>query len=249
MSLLGKVFVVTGGASGIGKATVQKLLKLSATVHSIDKSDQKPHLDEHAGRLYSYAGIDVSARDSIKSVFATIAERSATLNGLVHCAGILRTTPLSDEGDDDLDLLWRVNVRGTWNVGTEFHRYARKAPENTNPHEPVLETAAIVNFASMAGLQSFPSMSGYVASKHAVVGLTKSMAQEWGPKGIRVNCIAPGMVLTPMSKPAYDASQPLLSVMKQALEPEEVADTALYLLSDAASGVVGQTIQVNGGWM
>lgn len=249
MSLLGKVFVVTGGASGIGKATVQKLLKLSATVHSIDKSDQKPDVGEHTGRLHSYPGIDIGARDSVKSVFATIAQRNATLNGLVNCAGILRTTPLSEDGDADFETLWKVNVRGTWNVGTEFHRYTKKAPENANPHEPVLETAAIVNFASMAGLQSFPGMSGYVASKHAVVGLTKSMAQEWGPKGTRVNCIAPGMVLTPMSKPAYDASQPLLSVMKQALEPEEVADTAVYLLSDAASGVVGQTIQVNGGWM
>ncbi|CEJ87823.1 hypothetical protein VHEMI04524 [[Torrubiella] hemipterigena] len=253
MSLLGKTFVITGGASGIGKATVQKLLELSATVHSIDKSKNIPQINEHAGCLYSYGGVDISARHAVKDTFTSIMGRSTILNGLVNCAGILRTTQLSEEADADFETLWRVNVQGTWNVGTEFYRHAYRASANAHSDEPVAETAAVVNIASMAGVKSYPGLSAYVTSKHAVVGLTKSMALEWGHKGIRVNCIAPGKVLTPMvlqpppSMPEIQASKPDVGVIKDALSADEIADTVLYLLSSASSGVVGQTIEVNGG--
>lgn len=254
MSLLGKVFIVTGGASGIGRATVQKLLELSATVHSIDKTKEIPQLDEHAGCLYSYSGVDISSRHAVKSAFTTIMERSAMLNGLVNCAGILRTTPLSEEADADFETLWRVNVQGTWNMGTEFYRHANRTLEKVHASEPVAEKAAVVNIASMAGVKSYPGLSAYVTSKHAVVGLTKSMALEWGHDGIRVNCIAPGKVLTPMvlqpppGMPEIEASKPAVGVIKDTLNADEIADTVLYLLSSASSGVVGQTIEVNGGY-
>lgn len=173
------------------------------------------------------------------------------LNGLVNCANILRTIPLSEEADADVETLWRVNVQGTWDMGTKLYRHANRTTEKVRGGEPVAETAAVVNIASMAGVKSYPGLAASVASKHAVVRLTKSMALEWGHKGIRVNCIALGKVLTPMvlqpllGMPEMEATKPAVGVIKDALIADEIADTALYLLSSASSDVVGQTIEVD----
>ncbi|KAK3191493.1 hypothetical protein K4F52_002308 [Lecanicillium sp. MT-2017a] len=249
MSLKGKSYVVTGGASGIGKATVQKLLQQSATVHAVDIASKMPDIDEGSGKLYAYMGIDLSNRNAVSAAFKTMGERSQTLFGLVHCAAIWRSNDLLAEDLSEVDELWRVNVLGTWITAVEFYKYTAKAPEGLKPRDPVPTTAAVVTFSSLAGRRSFPGMSAYVTTKHATIGLTKSMALEWGPRGIRVNCIAPGTVLTPMIAAVETGSTPVQAVMKHALEPEELADTALYLLSDASSGIVGQVIDVNGGWM
>jgi NAD(P)-dependent dehydrogenase (short-subunit alcohol dehydrogenase family) len=247
MSLQGKSYVVTGGASGIGKATVRKLLQLSATVHALDIASTMSYVDEASGKLYFYPNVDIGDISAVAAAFRTMGERSNTLFGLVHCAAIWRSTDLLAEDRSGAEDLWRINVMGTWNVGTEFYKYAVKAPEGVTARDPVPTTAAAVMFSSKAGVQSYPGMAGYVASKHAVVGLTKSMAMEWGPKGIRVNCIAPGLVWTPMGQPLYSESAPSPAVMKHVLRPEELADTALYLLSDASSAIVGQVMQVDGG--
>lgn len=247
MSLSGQAFVVTGGASGIGRATVQKLLQLSAIVHVLDKSTAFTE-SAHNGQLFSYPGVDVSSRQDMTRIFDNISEQSHSLRGLVNCAGILTQSPTSAEGDESIRQLWNVNVFGTWIAATEFHRCLQKTPERGSTGAPG-SSVSIVNVGSMASLKGMVGLSGYVASKHGVLGLSRSMAQEWGPEGIRVNCVAPGGVKTPMTQ-GFDGqdSGPFRSAYKQVAEPEEIADTILYLLSDKSSNISGQVIESNGGW-
>ncbi|KND89157.1 3-oxoacyl-[acyl-carrier-protein] reductase FabG [Tolypocladium ophioglossoides CBS 100239] len=247
MGLSGQAFVVTGGASGIGRATVQKLLQLSATVYVLDKSTAVTE-SAHNGRLFSYPGVDVSSRQDMVQIFDKISEQSPGLRGLVNCAGILAQSPTSAEGDESLKRLWSVNVLGTWIAATEFRRCLQKAPDRSSTDAPG-SSISIVNIGSMASLMGMVGLSGYVASKHGVLGLSRCMAQEWGPEGIRVNCVAPGGVKTPMTQGLEGLDSPLFrAAYKQMAEPEEIADTILYLLSDKSSNISGQVIGSNGGW-
>ncbi|OBT73789.1 hypothetical protein VF21_07979 [Pseudogymnoascus sp. 05NY08] len=248
MSLAGRAFVVTGGASGIGRATVNKLLQLSATVHAVDKATTITNNTKHNCKLFTYPGIDIGSRQQMTKVFDKISEQSPTpLRGLAHCAAILAPSPTSAEGDEGLERLWTTNVLGTWITSTEFRRCLQKSPGWAS-----MDTgASIVNVGSMASLRGIPGLSGYVASKHGVLGLTRSLAQEWGPEGIRINCVTPGTVMTPMVQgmlPSGDA-KPLFHIAgKQVADPEEIADTILYLLSDQSSNIFGTVIETNGGW-
>ncbi|KAH7254763.1 hypothetical protein B0J15DRAFT_559156, partial [Fusarium solani] len=236
MSLVGQAFVVTGGASGIGKAIVKKLLELSAKVYALDLSEIPTH-SSTPGELVPFSRVDVSSRASVKSVFDKISPQDSELRGLVNCAGILRATDGSEKSDESFRLLWDVNVMGTWNTNTEFRNFHR--------------AASIVNLGSMASVRGIHGLSGYVASKHAVLGLSRTFAQEWGPESFRVNAVAPGAVNTPMIQGmAGDDSHNAAykGAFKSLSEPEEIADVILYLLGDGSSSISGQLIEVNGGW-
>ncbi|KAJ9149089.1 hypothetical protein NKR23_g4643 [Pleurostoma richardsiae] len=250
MSLLGKVFVVTGGASGIGLATVRKLLQSSATVHSIDKSDRVLTEDSQGGTLWSYPSVDVSSRASVTQTFKQIGKRNPKLDGLVNCAGIVKQHPSSVDSDDAFKQVWNVNLSGTWNATTDFIRIveAGKAASSKEAAD-----VSIVNVGSMASFRGIPGIPGYVASKHAVLGLTRAWAQEWGPLGVRVNLVGPGMVKTPMTEGDGNRDVEEVStfptVLKPFAEPEEIADIILFLLGDSSSYITGQAIQANGGWL
>ena len=251
MSLVGKGFVVTGGASGIGLAVVRKLLQLSATVHAIDKAGTFPTQQNNSGKLWVYPAIDVASRASVSQAFKEITNRTPRLTGLVNCAGIVRQHASSTTDDDVFKQVLDVNLGGTWNVSTEFVRTveaAKKGAESTKEAD-----TSIVNIGSMASFRGIPGIPGYVASKHAVHGLTKAWAQEWGHLGIRVNLIGPGMVRTAMTQDGADADPNSMVTFPTALkpyaEPEEIASTVVFLLGDASSYVTGQGIEVNGGWL
>ncbi|RSM14947.1 hypothetical protein CEP52_000989 [Fusarium oligoseptatum] len=249
MSLAGQAFVVTGGASGIGKAIVKKLLERSAKVYALDLSEIPTHTDT-PGELVPFSKIDVSSRESVKSVFDKISPQDPELCGLVNCAGILRATDGSEKSDESFRLLWDVNVMGTWNTNTEFYKFVKSSREKKSgaeKHRP----ASIVNLGSMASVRGIPGLSGYVASKHAVLGLSRTFAQEWGPESFRVNTVAPGAVNTPMIQ-GMPQNEPQNAAYKGAFkslsEPEEIADVILYLLGDGSSSISGQLVEVNGGW-
>ncbi|PHH76134.1 hypothetical protein CDD82_4130 [Ophiocordyceps australis] len=249
MAYAGKAFVVTGAASGIGRATVEKLLALQATVHAIDKASPLPeYTNAHHGVVVAHAGIDVGSRSAMACVFDQVAARNESLRGLAHCAGILAETPPSAAGDAALDGLWSVHGLGTWIADTEFHARVQR---NSG--------ASIVNIASMASVRGMANLAGYTACKHAVLGFTRALAQEWGPEGLRVNAVAPGAVRTPMiAKLNVQDNAPIpgkqvgvpayIGTLKHVAEPEEIADSILYLLSDQASNVSGHILESSGAW-
>jgi NAD(P)-dependent dehydrogenase (short-subunit alcohol dehydrogenase family) len=225
------------------------LLEASAKVHILDLSEIPVHEDT-PGQQVSHPSTDVAARDSVKAALDKIAAQDSHLNGLVNCAGVLRPTDGSAESDKTFQLLWDVNVRGTWNTNTEFYHLVkdiRKREPDGQSYPPV----SIVNVGSMASVRGLPGMSGYVATKHAVLGLSRTWAQEWGPEGFRVNTVAPGAVNTPMiAGVTGDGSRngAYQGAFKSLSEPEEIADVIMYLLGDGSSSISGQLIEVNGGW-
>ncbi|KID84761.1 NAD(P)-binding domain protein [Metarhizium guizhouense ARSEF 977] len=253
MSLLGKAFIVTGGASGIGKSTVRKLLQLSAQVHVVDVASDIPAHAGLAGRQTNHANVDVASRKHVRAVFDKIAARAqegVQLGGLVHCAGILRPTEASEAGDEYLRQLWDVNVLGTWNVNTELYRLVKASRESSAGGARVDALASIVNMGSMASVRGIPDAPGYVATKHAVLGLTRSFAQSWASVGLRVNCVAPGAVNTPMIQGMVleDVAPAYRGALRSLIEPEEIADTVMFLLGKGSSAITGQVVEVNGGW-
>ncbi|CAI6020067.1 unnamed protein product [Clonostachys chloroleuca] len=252
MSFVGKIYVVTGAGSGIGRATVKKLLEQGATVHALDITKIPVH-ENTSGQQISHENVDISSRDSVKAALNEIGRAKNDklwLDGLVNCAGVLRTTAYSTSPQEDkvFELLWKVNVMGAWHVTTEFHARLQRLRQSDGP-QYAKATTSIVNVGSMASVRGIPGMAAYVASKHAVHGLTKTLAQDLGPSGYRVNTVAPGAVNTPMIATelrdgAHETDKAFRGAFKTFSEPEEIADTILFLLGDGSSSISGQLLEL-----
>uniref|UniRef100_A0A8H7K581 Uncharacterized protein n=1 Tax=Bionectria ochroleuca TaxID=29856 RepID=A0A8H7K581_BIOOC len=256
MGFVGKIYAVTGAGSGIGKATVKKLLDQGATVHALDIMKIPAH-ENTSGQQISHENGDISSRDSVKAALSEIwraKNDNPWLDGLVNCAGVLRTTAYNTSTEEDkvFELLWKVNVMGAWHITTEFHARLQHLRQSDGPRYNKA-TTSIVNVGSMASVRGIPGMAAYVASKHAVHGLTKTLAQDLGPFGYRVNTVAPGAVNTPMIATelrdgTHETDRAFRGAFKTFSEPEEIADTILFLLGDGSSSISGQLLEVNGGW-
>ncbi|KAF3384452.1 3-oxoacyl-[acyl-carrier-protein] reductase FabG [Penicillium rolfsii] len=245
------VYVVTGGSSGIGRAIVTKLLDLSAVVHAIDiqeKMDPMPS-STPPGTFYFYPGVDVSSREKVSEAFKLITERSPKIDGLVNSAGIAPIGPDLIESDECFQRIMSVNVGGVWNAGTECLQRLVETSSGTES-SPVERIFSMVNIGASASLQGFSRVAVYSASKHAILGLTRSWAKDFASRGARINCVAPGFTDTPLLKAGADDLAGMFDQvpMKRWASPSEIADVAVYLLSDASSYITGQVIPVNGGW-
>ena len=238
--------VVTGGGSGIGEAVVRGLFAEGASVVVVDANEAAAQrvIDGLGaeGRAYAVA-LDVTDRARVDAVMTEAADRFGRLDVLVNCAGIRGVGSVMEVEPDQWRRVHAVNLEGTLNTSQSFARLASKAGR----------PAAIVNISSMAGIMGIPNRARYVSSKHAIVGLTRAMAMEVGPLGIRVNAVAPGMIRTPMTEAMFQdpederrirASQPL----GRGGRPEEVAAAILFLASDQASFVTGAILPVHGGF-
>ena len=237
--------VVTGGASGIGAATVRGFHAEGASVVIIDADE------EAAKRLATELGtdralaltVDVSDPAKVQACIDGAEVRFGKLDVLVNSAGIRDTHSVLDLPSDRWRRVMGVNIDGVFNVSQAF---VRKACAAERP-------AAIVNVTSTAGLIGIPNRPVYVASKHAVVGLTREMAIEFAGRGIRVNAVAPGMILTPMTK-SYFADPADAERIRHSMplgregRPEEIAAVILFLASDDASFVTGAIIPADGGF-
>lgn len=241
----GKVVLITGGSTGIGRATALAFASRGAKVVVGDVSDAGGVTIE----LLKTAGGDglfvrTNVADSAE-VQALIKKTVETFGGL-HCAfnnaGILPPTlPLADQEDDVYDHVMAVDVRGVFLCLKHEIRHMLTAGGG-----------AIVNTASIAGVIADPGMAPYVAAKHAVIGLTKAAAIDYAKSGIRVNALAPGLVETPMTKRWLDdpvmrdivLSGPLT---ERPAAPEDIANTVLYLCSPMATFATGQTFIIDGG--
>jgi len=183
-----------GGASGIGLSLALALSTLGATVHVFDLAASPPSsLSSQSNVHYTPSG-DVTSRSACHDFISSISGR---LDGLINCAGIC---PF--EGKMASDELFRkimdINVGGTWNMGTEAIQKmtgqdARKEKGVVQDAERTVGKGVIVNISSGAGMRGIPGIAAYCTSKHAVVGMTRAWAKDWGGEGIRVNAVAPGM--------------------------------------------------------
>ncbi|WP_341862042.1 SDR family NAD(P)-dependent oxidoreductase [Gymnodinialimonas sp. 57CJ19] len=244
MEMSGKRAIVTGGASGIGFATARLLTSLGARVVLADlDEDGAEAACDRIGAVAAVTG-DVS----IDADCAAIAERAEQQLGaidiLIHAAGI------GDEKApaETLDILaWQrvmdVDMRGTFSIN-------RACAARMLPHG----SGAIVNVSSICGLNAFPGRSAYGAAKAAVNHLTKTLACEWGPRGLRVTAIAPAYTRTPMvadliERDVFDPADIIARTpVGRLAEPDEMAKAAVFLASDWASYITGTTINVDGGW-
>jgi Dehydrogenases with different specificities (related to short-chain alcohol dehydrogenases) len=237
----GRSVIVTGGGSGIGLAVATALLDEGAHVTVVDLA--APPLDDHPGaaRLTVIQG-DLSAVETARAVRAQAPRSERGFDGLVNSAGVFRTGPAVDYSLRDWSLQFAVNVDATFHMCREIGSVMLEAG-----------SGSIVNVASTSGIAGMPNAIGYVASKHAVVGITRALAVEWAPGGVRVNAVAPGTTKTPLTatfrteEPELFAARQARIPLGQAATPQEQAATVLFLLSDAASHTTGTVAVVDGG--
>jgi NAD(P)-dependent dehydrogenase (short-subunit alcohol dehydrogenase family) len=227
MRLVDKHIVVTGAASGLGEAIAQACLREGAAVTGIDRAPSK---------LAQHRIADVGDEDQVKAALAGLGR----IDGVVNSAGVARRAPVDQTAMEDFDLVMRVNLRGTFLV-------SKYAVPLLKPHG-----GSILHLASGVGIMGIRNRSAYSASKGAVVALTRNMALDYAGDRIRVNCLCPGFVKTPLldallKDPERTARLSALHPLGGLGEPEDIANAALFLLSDEARWITGQAIAVDGG--
>jgi NAD(P)-dependent dehydrogenase (short-subunit alcohol dehydrogenase family) len=235
----GAVAAVTGGASGIGQASVRALAEAGATVVVLDRKAQD---GEAAERIT----VDVADADAVRAAFDAITARHGRLDILVNSAGTAIRKPALDVSVEDWNTVVAVNMTGSFLCAREAARLMIAAGRQ----------GAIVNVASIMGLSGgglYPNIS-YQTTKGAIVNMTRALAVEWAPNGIRVNAVAPTYVRTPFIRSLLDQPELMrrieeMTPLRRLAEPEEVAAAILYLASPAAGMVTGHTLPVDGGFL
>ena len=247
----GKKAVVTGGASGIGKATVERFLEEGAEVAVIDISEDScsSFSKELEGKGFEALMIpgDVSRYKDVQRVVGLAAEGLGGIDVLFNNAGILVEGTVEQVSEEDWDRIMSINVKGVFLMCKEVVPLMLRRGKG-----------AIVNNASCSGLVGDRNAIAYNTSKGAVVLMTKCLALDYAQKGIRVNCVCPGEIDTPMFRQeARSRNMPVEEYRKELSDvhpigrlgvPREVADTVLFLASDDASFVTGAAVSVDGGY-
>lgn len=247
MTFSGQVALVTGAANGIGRATAQAFAAegLKVVVADLDVlgGEETVALIRAAGGEALFVSCDVTREADVQNLMARTIEAYGRLDYAFNNAGIeIEKGRLAEGSLEEFDAIMGVNVKGVW-LCMKYQLPLLLAQGG----------GAIVNTASVAGLGAAPKMSIYAASKHAVIGLTKSAAIEYAKKKIRVNAVCPAVIDTDMFRRAYEAD-PKKAEFAAAMHPvgrigkvEEIASAVLYLCSDGAAFTTGHALTVDGG--
>jgi len=245
--LEGKVALVTGGASGIGRATALALAREGAKVVladvAVERCEDTVVKIEEAGGEVCCVETDVSQPDQVEALINATVETYGRLDCAFNNAGIEgEQATTADCTEENWDRVININLKGVWlGMKYEIQQMLKQGG------------GAIVNMSSVAGLVGFPNAPAYVASKHGILGLTKTAALEYATEGIRVNAVCPGVIRTAMvervtgGKPEVEAQFAAMEPVGRMGKPEEVAEAVVWLCSDAASFVTGHPMVVDGG--
>ncbi len=245
MILKNKVALVTGGTSGIGRATVIALSAAGAKVVFSGRRDSEGKetaaLIHNAGAECLFVRSDVSSEADVKALVQKTIATYGKLDCAFNNAGIdPHTKPLHEQSIEDFDKLMSINVRGLFLcMKYEIQQMLTQG------------SGAIVNNSSIGGLIAFPGVSPYIASKHAVMGLTRSAALDYAKQGIRINAVNPGLIATAMlDRLSSGSTDDFASTvpMGRLGQSEEIAQAVVFLCSNAASYITGQPLVIDGGY-
>lgn len=244
MRLKDKIAIITGGSRGIGYATAEAFLKEGAVV--ILTASSQANADKAAAKLaesFPEAKVEgiaptLSSLSSIQEAFLAVKEKYGRIDILVNNAGMSESTPLDRYTEETFDKVMNLNVKGVFNA---IHSAAPIMAEQGS--------GVILNTSSMVSIYGQPSGVAYPTSKFAVNGMTLSLARELGPKGIRVNAVAPGITETDMMKAVpKEVIEPLIRQipLRRLGQPEDIANAFVFLASEEAGYITGVVLQVDG---
>ncbi len=246
-SLSGKAALVTGGGRGLGRAIALALARAGADVAVASRTqaelDQVAGEIESLGRRSAALQADISRPAEAKGAVREAAKAFGHLDILVNAAGVNRRTPSLEVDEELWDWILDVNLKGMFFASQEAARLMRDQGRGS-----------IINIASVLSEIGIPTIAPYAASKTGVLGLTRTLAAEWGPYGIRVNAIGPGYFPTKMTQRLFADPDWVARLNRQVPlgrpgQPDDLGGAAVFLASDASSYVTGQVIYVDGGYL
>lgn len=248
VELAGKVAIITGATSGIGRATALRFAEAGASVGLVGRSIQQlnrvtKEIRENGGRALSIRA-DVTDETTARRIVSRVIKEFSALDVLVNAAGHISTGTIETTALEAWDAMMNVNLRAVFNLMREAvpHLAARRGN--------------IVNVSSVTGLRAFPGVLAYCVSKAGLDQLTRCAALELAPKGVRVNAVNPGVVVTEIHKRGGMSEEDYSAFLEHSRsthpigrvgEPQEVAELILYLASERASWITGATYSIDGG--
>lgn len=246
LGLSGRVCVVTGGGGGIGRAVALSLARAGARVAAIDLDERGLEVTaaglRELGAEPCIARCDTASAESVAAAAAAVEKSLGPCNVLVNTAAVLRPGGLENLSLSEWNAVLAINLTGYFLCAQVFGRPMR-----------ALGRGSLVHVSSIAGSHAQGQSGAYSVSKAGVIMLSRQLASEWGPQGIRSNVVSPGMVITPMSQSFYDT--PGVTERRAAVVPsrrigmpQDIADAILFLASDRSSYVNGEEITVDGGY-
>jgi NAD(P)-dependent dehydrogenase (short-subunit alcohol dehydrogenase family) len=246
LGLSGRVCVVTGGGGGIGRATALSFAKAGARVAAIDRDERGLEVTQtelrKLGDGHVVVTCDTTSEESVTAASEKIEKSLGPCSVLVNTAAILRPGALDTLSLAEWNAVLAVNLTGYFLCAQAFGRQMR-----------ALGRGSLVHVSSIAGSNAQGQSGAYSVSKAGVIMLSRQLANEWGPHGIRSNVVSPGMVITPMSQAFYDTPgvterRSAVVPMRRVGMPQDMADAILFLASDRAGYVNGDEIMVDGGY-
>lgn len=241
-----KIVLITGAAQGIGLATVQEFAKAGAVtiMADIKKPEQEAAALTSEGYRVLAIQCDVSKEQDVKNMMEEILKTYGRLDAAFNNAGIQTPQrPMAEITNDEFDHTVAVDLKGVWNcMQYEIPQMLKQGG------------GCIVNTSSQGGVTGFPGQAAYIACKHAVIGLTRTAAIDYADKGIRINAVCPGCILTPMAADIIRRNPAMAEEFNKMIpqgrlgQPEEIAHAVMWLCSPGASFVQGSALMVDGGF-